>query len=244
MTKGVGQASGHQMRFYIVLTTLVIGAIFLLLVMNDKSSDGLTSFAVLKSDAKATPETDLAEKAITKKAPEVTFELAFDEVPDLSLNDQAKVKNVLLSSHDLATKIYVNADRLELTNLDAVNLEIGDFEGMIVLDQGGISMDGSTRRLKVNGVTLASRGTIQISFKDLQYEQFVLANIQLKNGISFPTGSGELKVADKLTYSLDQDQLKADYFEGRIATAEEGISVEGVASGVQVSGALLNFDLK
>ena len=156
----------------------------------------------------------------------------------------AKIENMEVQFTDAWTKIYVNGDKLELSNLEQVTLKIQKFSGKIDLSERGLSLDGKAKRLEVNGVTLTSRGDIAITFSNLHHQAFVIDAIELKTGLELPRGSGMLEVAGKLTYTLEQDEVTMEYFNGQLATGEDGVTIGGVASGIHVSGALLDLSLR
>ncbi len=244
----------NNVRFYVVLITLVVAGIFVVLLLNDNGTGfGVTNFVVFQSDNSSSKDSEEPNSgsdsgsAGAKDAKyinpnnEVDFSLAFDKVPQVNKN--ARIEHLDIAFRDFSTKIYVNGDRLELNGLDEATLGISGFSGTIFFNPEGITLDGTARKLEVNGVTLSSQGTIKISFKGLTYRSLSTTEIELPGGIVFPQGNGELEVSDKLTYKLEQDQISMAYYNGRISIDEEGVKAEGVASGIKVSGALLKFDL-
>jgi len=244
----------NNVRFYVVLITLVVAGIFVVLLLNDKGTGfGITNFAVFQGSNSSSGDSgntnsgsdsgSVGTKDTKYVNPnnEVDFSLTFDKVPQVNKN--AKIEHLDLAFRDFSTMIYVNGDRLELNGLDEATLGIDGFSGTIFFNPEGISLDGTARKLAVNGVTLSSQGTIKISFKGLTYKSLSTTAIELPGGIVFSQGNGELKVADKLTYKLEQDQLSMAYYNGRISINQEGVKADGVASGIKVSGALLKFDL-
>ncbi len=248
MNPGMNQGQPHHhVRFYVVLVTLVLGGIFLLLLINNNEGNSLTSFAVFSGEDavpvdKPNGVTAETKEKVGKKSQEVEFSLTFDEAPEIK--DEASISDFEVVTSDFGAKIYVNDDRLELNNLDQVTIKLSDFKGLFGSGRNGLSLDGTAKSLEVNGITLSSQGAIQLSFKDLSYDQLSIFGIKLENGLSFPTGDGELQVAEKLTYALEKDQLEMEYFHGRLTTGEEGVTAEGIARGIVVSGALLNMNLK
>ena len=253
----------HHLRFYIVMITLVIVGIFFLLFMNNNNGDfGLTSLTV--SDLSSSDELTEGEeeidsfvideegeeverafsKNIEKSSKEVDVTLSFDRIPDVK--KEAKVKEMVLTFDDLTTKIKVNKDRLELSNLKEVSLKITGFEGDLDFDDHGISLEGDAKSIAVNDVTLSSKGEMSIAFNDLDYRTLFIEDIEITD-LELDSGDGELKVAEKLSYSLEQDQMKMYYFNGMVdiqRDADTVLNLEGVARGIIVSGALLNFNLR
>jgi hypothetical protein len=250
----------HHLRFYIFMSALVLGGIFLVLFLNDNSEISLTSFTVkdlvgsgsVEEDSVGFDELPKYDKEIEKvfgnevrnNPKEVNIDLSFDRIP--TLQKKAKIKNLELTFDDLTTKIKVNADKLELSNLREVSLRIGGFEGNIDLSEDSFSLDGTARSIAVNDVTLSSKGEISIAFEDLDYRTFNIDEIELVD-LELYNGEGELKVEDKLTYTLEQDEVKIYYFNGQLAVdrdVDESLKLEGVARGISISGALLNLNLR
>ncbi len=258
-----GDKSHHKLRFYILLTTLVIaGILFLLFSNSDDSPLGLTSLTVhdlddnvtlstettTLRDEEADPEQVLEElfsKEVGKNTKEVQVLLTFDRIP--SVKKEAKIKEMVLRFDDLTTKINVNSDKLELSGLKEVTLKINGFVGKIDFDDQGLSLDGKARSISVNGVKLSSRGDMKISFADLNYQKLTIDEIELVD-LELPAGDGTLEVPEKLKYGLEQDALKMYYFNGRLdlsrETVETSLFMEGVARGIMVKGALLNFNVR
>jgi len=266
-----GHHPKHHLRYYIVLTTVVIGGIFLLLLMNNNKEDyGITSFTVRDfGGEKADSEEGMLEgtgndffdvkkvpldedgsveqvfsKEVEKNNKEVDVSLSFNKIP--SVRKEAKITTMELTFDDLTTKISVNNDKLELSNLQEVSLRIAGFVGKLNFDSQGISLDGKARSIAVNDVKLSSRGEIRISFEDLDYDSLDIDEIELMD-FELDRGDGSLNVAEKLSYSLEQDQMKIFYFNGKLAIErgfDTSMNLDGVARGIMVSGALMNFNLR
>jgi len=255
--------SQHHFRFYVLLTTLVLGGVLLVLLINNNSSDltGMASGVSLLEKGKDTLTTtvddwntedqtvdnteDQASTTSTnsKYNANVDIDLTFDQVPEVGANERTKIKEFTVKFRDFNTKIYVNNDRLELNNMEEVTLELDGFDGAFAFDEGGLTIDGTAKKLIVNGMTLSSKGSLKISFKKLGYEEFEISDIELKSGLVFPRGDGELKVSEKLTYELEMEQVDMDYFQGSIIADSERVSAQGVTHQIKVSGALLNLNL-
>ncbi len=249
----------HHYRFYTVLITLVIAGIFFLLLMNDNTGDGLTSLTignlgtekselVLDDTSDIRDEEDKVEEVFSKemqsKAKEVDLKLRFNQIP--AVKKEAKIKDMELAFDDLTTKIKVNDDRLELSNLKKVSLRIKDFNGEIDFNEQDFSVEGTAKSIAVNDVKLSTKGEIKISFDGLNYKSAVIDDIVL-TGLELSHGDGILNVAEKLQYALEQEEMKIYYFNGRLAIQrdfEDKLELEGVAKGISVSGALLDINLR
>src|SRR3989338_1993575 len=176
--QGGGQHSQHNLRFYIILITLVVGGIFFLLFLNDSNGFSLTNAIVSVANNGSTETTEAAgdvpwveeertidevfSSKIQRNANEVDLALSFDQIP--SVKKKVKVRGVELKFNDLATKILVNDDLLELNNLEEVDLNIEGFAGNLRFDRSSFSLDGTAKSIKVNDISLSSKGQIKISF--------------------------------------------------------------------------------
>jgi len=254
----------HHVRFYIVMVTLVIGAVLFILLMNDNNSGfGFTSAAtgkVLSDDNSSTGSSlfktevgggnkiktvsDLMKSEAKKNSKAIRFGVQFNQIP--SVREETKVDVMELRFDDLTTNVKVNNDKLELNNLKEVGLKITGFEGKVSFDVSSFSLNGKAQRIEVNDVVLSSDQEIKIVFDNLNYQSLSLGNIQIKE-LSLPNGDGKISVADKLNYALDNDQLMAYYFEGKVDIVKgitQKVILDGTTSGISISGSLLDFNLK
>lgn len=257
-------APKHHTRYYIVMITLVLGGIFLLLLMNDEqgqlaitgSTVGLFkngTDAAVENSADIEEEQDRAttrtitqtfEKQLERSSREVDFSLAFDRIPRVI--KEAKLDELQIEFSDVSSAISVNGDRLELSNLNEMTMNVLGFNGRVNFNENDISLDGTAKRLEVNGISLSSRDKIKLTVDGLSYEALNINNIELKD-IEFDNGDGSLKVGEKLTYELEQDQMKLYYFNGLVAINKRNdtaVNLEGVARGISISGALLDFTVR
>lgn len=249
------QQPQHSLRFYIVMTTVVVAGIIFLLYWNESKDFSLTSAIVgiaqndtAKNEEQATTDEESLDNAFGKSARrnnrEVDITLLFDQIP--TVRQDAKVKDLEVRFDNLNTKITVNNDRLELNNLQQVSLQLNGFNGHLDLDKVSFSVAGTAKSIKVNDIALSSKGEIKIAFDDLQYDYLGLEDVTL-DSLELPHGNGQLTVADKLTYELEQDEVKMYLFNGKVVvdrSAADVLSLEGVAKGISVSGALLDLNLQ
>lgn len=261
----VPHAGGHHVRFYIVMVTLVIGAVLFLLLMNDDGT-GFTSAAILSRDNESADSISMAEKVTTKvgsasknvprtvdelvrseaekNSKEIYFALGFDQIP--RVHETTAIEKMELTFDDLTTTVKVNNDKLELNNLQEVSLTINGFEGRVDFDGSVFSLDGKAQRIAVNDVALSSDQEIRIVFDNLNYESLKVSDVQIKE-LMLPTGSGSLKVAEKLTYDLSSDQVQLYFFDGSIIvdkTASKRVGIDGTMKGISISGSMLNLNLR
>ena len=170
--------------------------------------------------------------------------LTFDKVP--KINTEAKIAVLTLSFNDPTTLININEDHLELNNLAEINLDIEGFLGELSLNDVSLSLDGTAKRIEVNGVALSSKEEMDISFQNLKYNFLNIADVRLTN-LNLPIGQGELKVAERLNYLLDNEAVSLNYFRGDLFLGEGAnatFSLDGTTKGLSVSGDVFNLDLK
>jgi len=257
--------SHHNFRFYVVLFTLVIAGIVFLLYLNDNQSGVSLNSAVVglgggsSKDALTTETTTMTinnadltteeQKSLLTDSEsygkEIDFTLTSDQTP-LAEKSEAIIKSMELELTELNSKINVNGDKLELNNQEEVIMTIKGFSGLFNLNEQGLTLDGTAKVLQINGISLSSSNQIKLSFRSLDFQSLAIEEIELK-GISLPNGEGQLKIGEKLTYALEQDELTLGYFNGLLEvdkTAEMGTTLEGVGRSININGALFDLNLK
>src|SRR3989344_6781711 len=254
----------NHLRFYIVMITMVVGIIFLFLFMNkDGEGFGLTSAFMggdenlsstveslktsLNKDLQTDDELAAGEWSSTntnrKNFQKIGITMSFNEIP--SVKKEAKIDQMELRFTNLDTIIKVNNDKLELNNLQEVSLRIKGFLGELTFDENGISLTGRAKRLEVNNIALSSAGEIDLSFSDLNYEFMNINDLDLKE-ILLPQGSGKSEVADKLQYTLSDEEVSLSSFIGQLSVdknAEMELELEGDVKSVSVNGETMNLGL-
>lgn len=261
---GQGAPQGHRphLRFYIFMVTLVLGGLFFLLYSNENhdSNSSLIS-AIVGYSENATQklsaqeeEPDIEEELnqLIGKGSKVNnyrsipLSLSFDKVPVVEKN--ATIDGVNLEFEDLSTTITVNGDKLELKNLKEVSLSIRDFVGQVNLETSELSLSGTAKRIEVNNIAFSSEKALPISFQGLNYKHLQLLNIELKD-LELSRGSGELRVGEKLRYTLEDEELKMLYFKGTLTVDKKYsntsmLLMEGDVKGLYDDGDLLTFVLR
>ena len=251
--------SKHHLRFYIVTATLIIGGILFLLSLNNNGSNfSLTSAIVgvandtltLDGETFQVTKEPTVEDVIKQEAKEtdktVPVLLSFDQIP--KVEKKAKIEKVSLRFDDVTTTVIkLNNDKLELNNLDTVDLDIEDFKGEVDFDASGLSMDGTAARIEVNKVAFSSPEDIKLSFQNLRYKTLEIDELELED-IDFPVGDGNLEVTGKLTYNIQQESMDIYYFLGKLSINKDdidtGISLDGVARSVGINGESLSLNLR
>ncbi|MBI2666656.1 hypothetical protein HYX13_03530 [Candidatus Woesearchaeota archaeon] len=184
-----------------------------------------------------------------KEAPpsrEVEVEVSFTSIPITAKEVHAQDLEIHFSNLEGRASAKVNTDRLELPLEEEVVLKVHDFTGFITLDATDFSLEGKAQRFEANGLALSSRQNLDLSVTNVEYGKFLAESITVE-GMRFPRGDGKLGVAEKLDYRLEQEELNFYFFEGKIfvdAEKDEPVALEGIARGIDVSGALLNLDVR
>lgn len=264
---GQGSPQGHHphLRFYIFMVTLVLGGLFFLLYSNENqdSSSGLISAIVgysenetqkLWEEEPAGQEVDIQQELNELIGEEnkadnyrsIPLSLSFDQIPTVEKN--ATIGRISLEFDDLSTTITINGDKLELKNLKEVTLSIQDFVGQVNLETSELSLSGTAKRIEVNNIAFSSEKALPISFQGLNYKHLQLTNIELRD-LELPRGSGELQVGEKLSYTLEDEELKMLYFNGDLIVDKKYsnnsmLLMEGNVKGLYDNGNLLTFILR
>ncbi len=259
-----GSQQGHRphLRFYVFMITLVLAGLFFLLYSNENQDNGTGFISALVGytgnvTEKLTEEEE-TEPGLEQELNELIDEsnkannyrsipltLYLDRIPTVEKN--ASVDGVRLEFDDLSTTIMVNGDRLELKNLKEVTLSIHDFLGQVNLEPSELSLSGTAKRIEVNNIAFSSEKALPISFQGLNYQHLELLNIELKN-LELPRGSGELRVGEKLRYTLEDEELKMLYFKGDLTVDKKYsntsmLLMEGDVKGLYDNGDEVTFVL-
>jgi len=257
-----GSPQGHRshLRFYIFMVTLVLGGLFFLLYSNDGSEGTSFVSAIVGYSENASQiltgqsgQETIAQEINqlmnegnkVKSYRSVPLSLSFDKIPIVEKN--ASIESVSLEFDDLSTTITVNGDKLELKNLKEVTLSIQDFVGQVHLETSELSLSGTAKRIEVNNIAFSSEKNLPISFQGLNYKHLQLLNIELKD-LELPRGSGELRVEEKLRYTLSDEEVKMLYFKGALIVDKKysnssSLLLEGDVKGFYNNGDLFTFVL-
>ncbi len=262
-----------NLKFYIVVALVVVGALGLLFIFKDggltggaiadlgtdelgtsgsDSGSSSSSFFESSPDEEDAGGSELEERPLEKVfkqevsrgTRDVPVTLSFNKVPPLS--KKIAVKEMVLVFDDLTTSIQVNNDRLELNNLQAVTLDIADFEGEFVLgSDSSLSLQGNARRIGVNGVALESGRDMEIAFSNLEFKKLEIKSVQLKDVI-VPAGEGTLSVGGKLTYNLKDERAAVYYFTGSmvVGSGDAVFKLDGTTRGASIDGDVVTISVK
>ena len=249
----------HKIRFYLLVLTLLVGGSFVFLMQNG----GLQQFWLTGSSIKLVnitgqniTNTNLLMEAVqgsgaqyqkeTPPSREVEVAVGFTSIPVTAKEVHAQDLEIHFSNLQGRASAKVNTDRLELPLEEEVVLKVHDFTGFVTLDATDFSLEGKAQRIEANGLALSSRQNLDLSVTNVEYKQFLAEGISVE-GLRFPRGDGKLNVAEKLDYRLEQEELNFYFFEGKLsvdADKDMSVALEGIARGIDVSGALLNLDVR
>lgn len=251
---------GSHMRKYLLIATLIIGGIFLLLLMNNDRPGGSITSAIIENVKNSSLSGVISGNSKTiiesentpqfpKSGHRVDFTLSSNTIP--ILEKEVTISQLSLNSADISPHIKVNGDNLELSNIQEINLKIAGFNGKISVDDVLFSLDGSAKRLEINGIALVSDKEISISFEGLEYHHASFEEIAL-DSVQFVSGTGNFKVSDGLEYKLEEGQSITIYQylgnlninKGGDNSTMSGSLFEGSSEGVDIIGKSLNLNLR
>ena len=260
-----GSPQGHRshLRFYIFMVTLVLGGLFFLLYSNENHDTGngfmsaivgytenATQQLVDEEETELDIEQELNQlvgdsKNKVNNYRSIPLSLSFDRIP--TVKENVTVEGISLEFDDLSATITINGDKLELKNLKEVTLSIKEFVGQVDIDVSAISLSGTAKSIEANNIAFSSEKALPISFQGLNYKHLQLENIELKD-LELPRGNGELRIGEKLTYILEDEELKMLYFKGAITIDKKYsntsmLLMEGDVKGLYDNGDLLTFVL-
>ena len=249
-----------HLRFYIFMATLVVGGLFFLLFMNEDGVQGnslvsaITGYSSANISEESIEETSnfdeefnqlLGVGSKVKNYRSIPLMLSFNRIP--VVEKEAKISEVKLEFDDLSTTIMINGDQLELNNLKEVELSIEGFAGLVNFGSSELSLSGTARRIEVNDIAFSSEKEVPIIFQGLNYGRLHISDIELKD-LELGEGDGKLTVGEKLSYVLDNEEVKMIYFNGAL-TIDKGarnatfLVMEGDVQGLYTGGQLLTFTL-
>lgn len=241
----------HHVRFYIFMITLVIiGVFFVLYANNDDTGTSIGSaivgYAVGDTNTKKLEQASLKIKNNEgiKTSKEISISLSLDIVPAVS--QETSIDAVTLLFNKPETVIRINNDKLELNSLEEVDFRVISFAGTFSLEGDKLSLSGDAKGIEVNGLKFSSEEVIKISFEKLDYILLNVSGIKL-DGLKFTQGNGEIKVGEKLSYPLQDEELVILNFKGAVKIDENSnsslLSLKGNAGSISISGGLLDFNL-
>ncbi len=243
--------TGRHMRFYVVMATLVIGGIFFFLLMNNGEGSftstvgkAIDSTSLSSGDLEDGSAAQVSSKGVSKDAHRVTVKMDVNVIP--TFKKKVSIGDLTVKFRDVENQITVNDDRLELHNLDSVELKVSGFEGDANVDALGLSLDGMARRIEVNGVVLASAKDIKVSFGKISYDYADFDQLVISD-ISIASASGDVTVSDRLSYKLDGESIGLYNVQGRLTFDQVGsstTSLEGSAKGIDLAGEVLSLEVR
>ena len=128
--------------------------------------------------------------------------------------------------------ITVNGVRVDSDN--EVRVAIESYDGSFLLNGNKISLDGTARVVRVNGVRLHTGTTfVKVKTSGLPLVSMEASGTGVRNFKA--TMGGKLTVQDKVTLTLENEPLEMDSFLGTISL-DESLKIEGKARRVFASG--------
>jgi hypothetical protein len=243
-------------RQYLIITTLIIGAIFLVLLINESKNDPSGSAvlnvkelggSILEEGGKIKDVIGGSDKEVKEEEKEENevrlhrLSMRVDKIPPIN-QEKSKVGLFDMSFTDFTTEIKINNEQLSLHDLNSVVLTLSEFEGNFGFNENGLSLDGKVSQLIVNGVTLSADDGITVSFEGLTFNTLSLAEVEFED-LAFSQSKGLLIMEEKLSFGIDDDEISIGLFEGSIMldrTTLETITLDGQVDSLNIEGI---FDL-
>lgn len=251
--QGGSPAPKHHVRLYLVVVTVLLGSLFYVLMTNSQFSvKDLTGSSVGVFHKKNVTDDEgilsLEEEeggvAPLVKGREADVFFSFNQVP--VLHEETRIAELEVRFIDANTLIKVNDDQLDLQNLEDITLKVKDFVGQVQLDSLDMALDGMAKRIEVNGIAFSGKTGLSLALEGVDYHYVLLDNLKLKK-VAFPRGNGELDVAEKFSYVLEQEEPTFYNFVGKLIIDQQNaslVSLEGIARGLDVEGALINVGIR
>ncbi len=239
----VGQNMNQHRRFYVFMTSLVVGAILILMIINEDGGqkDVFTSASVaVDGDKKIFGDalnSDQEKTTVSEK--DIQIQIHSSTIPDIPQSD-VRIAALAIESRDTKNKLQVNQEAVDIQNRDHLKLSLKGFQGEMDFDDFTISLDGEVDGLSINDVGLSTKTKMKIVLHDLSYDTLDMKGITLESA-SMSSTDGGLVVPGRLDYGLDNDDVQLSHFLGDLSIGldERGYAIlEGRVKGFSVSGGL------
>lgn len=238
----VGQNMNQHRRFYVFMTSLVVGAILILMIINEDGSqtDIFTSASVaVDGDKKIFSDTNNQQEQTIVSETDIAIQIHSSTIPDIPQSD-VRIAALAIESRDTKNKLQVNQEAVDIQNRDHLKLSLKGFQGEMDFDDFTISLDGEVDGLSINDVGLSTKTKMKIVLHDLSYDTLDMKGITLESA-SMSSTDGGLVVPGRLDYGLDNDDVQLSHFLGDLSIGldERGYAIlEGRVKGFSVSGGL------
>lgn len=174
----------------------------------------------------------------------VDFKLNLDQIPNIDEEISSESLNVKFEGTN--ARIRVSKDWIEFENLAEVDLNLEEFSGNIKLSNFGVSLQGKVNKVYLNDISLYSDEEIEITLEEIDYQEVLITEVEL-NQLDILPGNGEVEIANKLTYKLEEEESTVYYFNGDLSFIKDITNefiMEGMIHEFAVSGDLLGFELE
>lgn len=238
----VGQNMNQHRRFYVFMTSLVVGAILILMIINEDGGqkDVFTSASVaVDGDKKIFGDTNNQQEQTIVSETDIALQIHSSTIPDIPQSD-VRIAALAIESRDTKNKLRVNQEEVNIQNRDHLKLSLKGFQGEMDFDDFTISLDGEVDGLSINDVGLSTKTKMKVVLHDLSYDTLDMKGITLESA-SMSSTDGGLAVPGRLDYGLDNDDVQISHFLGDLSIGldERGYAIlEGRVKGFSVSGGL------
>ena len=172
----------------------------------------------------------------------INFELQFDNMPEIDAT--VSLSDITLVANNLGSSVRINGDLLEANS--KVTIDLSDFLGRLRVNAHTTSLEGTISQIRLNGVSILSDSEIEIEIDALSYDTLTTDVISFSY-MYFPEGNGQLEVADRLSYELEQDSIDLyDFYGQMILSTKDSYSVTliGESESLESSSNVLQLGLQ
>lgn len=226
-------------RAYLFLITAVVGALLVLMIIKDDGSINPLTGSSIGIGSEVDPlNSGLGNSAAKNRGDKTDFSVSFDRAPHLK--EETQFSELSFTFKDPSAKIKVNSEELELKNINEIRMMVSNFEGKVDFNEAILSLQGKAESITINGMEISTKGKMDLSFTGLVYEQLSIFDVSVSS-LDFGEGSGSFYAGEKMTYSLEHDQLKITGFIGDITIGisnQSLVTVDGQITGLVVKGAV------
>jgi hypothetical protein len=178
-------------------------------ITNSKTQNTASSQGTNSNTALLNSETDRTQAPIL-------LELEYSKVPNIDAT--VSLPQVKITTNNLGSSVRVNGDLLDASS--EVSLQLNDFFGRFSLNEHSLTLSGSIRQIRLNGISLLSDQEISIEIDALSYDNLQTDQISFSY-LYLEPGSGELNLEDKLSYILEDTTIDLYDYSGQLIVNPE-----------------------
>lgn len=162
------------------------------------------------------------------------FPLSLESQGNIMLGQRVRLSDSTLKGVMSLGLIEINGNRISIKE-NKYEVAMNGFYGNVeVSDDGVVIMKGKASYVVIGDFSfLGDERSVSVI---LQGVPFRLDMTKVHQDFSFVSVKGKLRVEDKLELRLSNDNLNVIGFSGTVSLKEDGVSLEGMASGLELKG--------